>query len=142
MFYGSKWILLTCLLAFFLGGCIASPYGTSGRVVVQDDHGMVDIVFSDYDRELIREHYGYQHKSKHKHLPPGLAKKNKLPPGIRKQLVRNGQLPPGLQYQRLPYDLERRMSRIPDGYIRVVIDGSFVLFNEHSRVIFDIIHEL
>ena len=127
---------------FFLGGCLVNPYGTSGRVIIQDDHTVVDVAFSDHDRELIREHYGYNYKTKQKKLPPGLAKKNKLPPGIQKQLIRNGQLPPGLQYQRLPYDLEKRMSRIPDGYIRIVIDGSFVLFNKQSRVIFDIIHEL
>lgn len=138
----SRWILLTCLFVFALGGCVHAPYSTSGRVVVQDDHGMIDITFSDHDRELIREHYGHKHKSNKKSLPPGLAKKNKLPPGHQKQLVRRGQLPPGLQHHRLPNELERRLSRIPDGYIRVKIGGSFVLFNENTRVILDVIHEL
>ena len=141
MRFPTKCILFVCL-TIFLGGCLVSPYGTSGRVVVKDDHSKVSISFSDYDRELLREHYGYKHKFKYKKLPPGLAKKNKLPPGIQKQLVRNGQLPPGLSYRRLPSELERRMSHLPDGYIRVMIDESFVLFNKNSRVIFDIIHEL
>ncbi|MCK4536498.1 MAG: hypothetical protein KAT93_05765 [Desulfuromonadales bacterium] len=137
-----RWALLTCIFAVVLGGCVNAPYSTSGRVVVQGDHGMIDIAFSDHDRELLREHYGYKHKSKHKHLPPGLAKKDKLPPGLQKQLVRRGELPPGLQYRRLPNELDRRLSRIPDGYLRAMIGGSFVLFNENTRVIFDVIHDL
>ena len=142
MIITSRWTLLTCLFVFVLGGCVNAPYSTSGRVVVQDDHGMIDIAFSDHDRELIREYYGYTHKSKHKHLPPGLAKKGKLPPGLQKQLVRRGHLPPGLQHHRLPNEMERRLSRIPDGYLRVMIGGSFVLLNEHTRMIFDVIHDL
>lgn len=141
MLHCSKWLLLICV-AFFIGGCVNSPYGTSGRVVVEDEHGMIDIVFSDHDRALLREHYRYQHQAQHKRLPPGLAKKNKLPPGIQKQLVRHAQLPPGLQYQRLPYELERRMSRLPDGYLRILIGGSIVLFNERTRLIFDVMHDL
>lgn len=134
-----RFLFLLCTLALLLGGCIIDPGGTSGRVVVEGDHGMVDIAFNDHDRYLIRDYYG---GAKHKGLPPGLAKKGKLPPGIQKQLVRRGQLPPGLQYERFPADLERRLSRIPDGYARIVVDGSFVLFNERTRVIFDIMDDL
>lgn len=137
-----KWNLLAGMFVFFLGGCLVSPYGNSGRVIIQGDHTVIDVAFSDHDRELIREYYGYNYKTKQKKLPPGLAKKRNLPPGIQKQLIRNSQLPPGLQYQRLPYDLEKRMSRIPDEYIRIVVDGSFVLFNKQSRVIVDIINDL
>lgn len=134
--------ILFYLCAFSLAGCAPVPNSTSGRVVVQDDHGMIDIVFSDHDREVIRKYYGDAFKSKHKSLPPGLAKKDKLPPGLEKQLVRRGQLPPGLQYDRFPSDLERQLSQIPDDYLRVVIDGSFVLFNRKTNVIFDVMHDL
>lgn len=102
---------------------------------------MIDIAFSDHDREVIRDYYGYKYKSKKKHMPPGLAKKGKLPPGLQKQLVRRGQLPPGLQYRHFPDDLERRLSHIPDDYIRVMIGGSFVLFNKHTKVIFDVMSD-
>ena len=142
MFNFLKMFLAVGSVGLALWGCVASPYGTSGRVVIQDEHASIDIAFNDHDRALIRGHYGAKHKGKYKKLPPGLAKKNKLPPGIRKQLVRRGQLPSGLYYQRLPYELERRMSRIPDGYIRVIVEGTAVLFNEHTRVIFDVIHDL
>jgi len=35
-------------------------------------------------------------------LPPGLAKKDRLPPGLEKQLERRGTLPPGLQRKSVP----------------------------------------
>lgn len=134
----SMCLVMASLCLFFLVGC-AGPYGTSGRVVVQDGHGLIDIAFSDQDRALIRDYYGGAHKTKQKQVPPGLAKKNKLPPGLQKQLVRRGQLPPGLEYRRLPHDLERKLTHIPDDYLRVAIGGSFVLFNRHTNVIFDVI---
>lgn len=135
-------ILVVCASCLVLAGCVYGPYNTSGRVVVQDDHGMIDIAFSDHDRALIHDYYyGQPHKMKKKGLPPGLAKKGKLPPGIQKQLVRRGQLPPGLQYRSLPNELEGRLSRIPDDFARVMIEGSFVLFNKRTNMIFDVIHD-
>lgn len=131
----SKWVLLP-LLVSFLSGCVIDP-GVSGRVSVGGEHGSIDIAFNDHDRALIRDYYGGG--GRHKGLPPGLAKKGKLPPGIQKQLVRRGQLPPGLEYQRFPVDLERRLSPLPAGYARAEIGGSFVLFDEKTRVIFDVI---
>jgi len=126
---------VSCVLALVLNGCVIDPGAMSGRVAVEGDHGRVDISFNDHDRYLIRDYYG---GAKHKNIPPGLAKKGKLPPGIQKQLVRNGELPPGLRYERFPSDLERRLSRLPADYARIIVDGSFVLFNERTRVVFDI----
>lgn len=139
MIYRMITISVVCVLTLVLNGCIVDPDAMSGRVVVEGDHGMVDIAFNDHDRYLIRDYYG---GAKYKGLPPGLAKKGKLPPGIQKQLVRNGQLPPGLQYERFPADLERRLSRLPADYARVIVDGSFVLFNERTRVVFDIMEAI
>ncbi len=140
MTHSSKLLLLAGLSFLVLSGCVG-PYSTSGRVVVQDEHGMVDIVFSDHDRALIRGYYGGAHKTKQKQIPPGLAKKSKRPPGLQKQLVRRGQLPPGLEYHRLPHDLEQRLTHIPGDYLRVAIGGSFVLFNQHTKMIFDVMHD-
>ena len=59
----------------------------------------------DYHEQAIRGWYS----TSENHLPSGLAKKDRLPPGLEKQLVRNGTLPPGLQ-KRLypaPAELER-----------------------------------
>lgn len=137
----SLWTLLSCLFVFAFSGCVNAPYNTSGRVVIHDENSEIDIAFSDHDRTIIREYYGPAHKSKYKHLPPGLAKKGKIPPGHQKQFVRQAQMPPDLQYQGLPNKLERHLTPLPEGYLRVMIDGSFVLFNENTRVIFDVIQE-
>jgi len=145
----ASWIFPMCLFVLSLGGSIAAAADVSGRVVVQGDHGMIDIAFNDHDRNLIREYYGYapSQKSvppglaKKGGLPPGLAKQGKLPPGIQKQMKRHGHLPPEARYQYFPRDLERRLSPIPDGYARVRVGGSFVLFDERTRVIFDIMQD-
>lgn len=131
----SKWLFVSLLVMLF-SGCVIDP-GVSGRVSVGGEHGSIDIAFNDHDRALIRDYY-YGGGTQRKGLPPGLAKKDKLPPGLQKQLVRRGQLPPGLQYQRFPTDLERRLSPLPSGYSRAEIGGSFVLFDEKTRVIFDV----
>lgn len=48
-------------------------------------------------------------------LPPGLAKRDELPPGLRKQLREKGELPPGLEKRLVPVpaDLEARLPRVP-----------------------------
>jgi hypothetical protein len=42
-------------------------------------------------------------------LPPGLAKRDRQPPGLERQLSERGRLPPGLQKRALPEDLEARL---------------------------------
>jgi len=74
------------------------------------------------------------------HLPPGLAKKDRLPPGLEKQLVRNGTLPPGLE-KRLypaPVELERRLPPPPPDCANVLISGHIVLLNRKTNLIVDV----
>jgi hypothetical protein len=82
----------------------------------RDSRGGVRVVFSMHDRDIIRDYYRDQNSN----LPPGLAKRNgNLPPGLQKHLERDGTLPPGLQkrVQPFPVDLERRLPRLPEGYV-------------------------
>jgi hypothetical protein len=74
-------------------------------------------------------------------LPPGLAKRETLPPGLQRQLVRNGELPPGLQkkIQPLPRDLEVRLTPLPEGRRRVFISGSVILLDERKNLILDLV---
>jgi len=67
-----------------------------------------------------------------------------LPPGLQKQLERNGTLPPGLQkkIQPLPLDLERQLSVIPTGYRRVVVAGNVILMNPTTGLIYDIVRNV
>ena len=76
-----------------------------------------------------------------KGLPPGLAKKESLPPGLQKQLQRNGSLPPGLEkkLQPLPHDLEVRLPRLPDGQRRVVLPGMIILLDTRRNLILDLL---
>ena len=77
-------------------------------------------------------------------LPPGLAKRETLPPGLQKQLVQRGTLPPGLQkkIQPLPIALERQLLPIPTGYRRVVVAGNVILMNPTTGLIYDIVRNV
>jgi hypothetical protein len=77
-------------------------------------------------------------------LPPGLAKKEKLPPGLERQLRERGKLPPGLQkkIQPFPPALERELRVLPTGWRRAVIAGNVVLMNERTAVVYDIIRNV
>ena len=77
-------------------------------------------------------------------LPPGLAKRETLPPGLEKQLRQKGTLPPGLQkkIQPLPVELERQLTPIPTGYRRVVIAGNVIVMNPTTGLIYDIVRNV
>jgi hypothetical protein len=75
-----------------------------------------------------------------KGLPPGLAKRDHLPPGLEKQLRKGGTLPPGLmkKMQPLPIVIERRLCVLPTGYRRVIIGGNIVIMNEKTALVYDV----
>jgi hypothetical protein len=74
-------------------------------------------------------------------LPPGLAKREELPPGLQRQLVRNGTLPPGLEkkIQPLPPVLVAKLPPLPDNRTRVIIGGNVILLDKTTSVIVDIL---
>ena len=71
------------LLTSSLAGVHASGHGKHG----DDDQG--EQFYKHHDREVMREWYD----DRQSNLPPGLAKRDRLPPGLEKQLVRRGTLP-------------------------------------------------
>jgi hypothetical protein len=103
-----------------------------------DDDDQGQWYYKDRDRESVRGWYD-QHQN---NLPPGLAKRDRLPPGLEKQLVRRGTLPPGLQkrLQPCPEDLERRLPPPPPECAHVLIGGHIVLLNQRTSVVVDIVH--
>lgn len=103
-----------------------------------DDDDRDEGYYRDHGREVMRDWYG-SHES---NLPPGLAKRDRLPPGLEKQLVRRGTLPPGLQkrLQPCPEDLERRLPPPPPDCTHVLVGGHIVLLNRRSNLIVDIFH--
>ncbi|OFV99892.1 MAG: hypothetical protein A3F68_03420 [Acidobacteria bacterium RIFCSPLOWO2_12_FULL_54_10] len=94
-------------------------------------------VFATQEVTLIRNWF----QTNRSNLPPGLAKRETLPPGLQKQLEKNGALPPGLQkkIQPFPPELERQLSQVPTGYKRVVIAGNVILMDTKTSVIYDVI---
>ena len=102
-----------------------------------DDENNYAYYHHDY-RESVHQWYGDHYNN----LPPGLAKKDRLPPGLEKQLVRNGSLPPGLQkkYYRCPDDLERRLPPPPPDCRHVLLGGHLVLLNVRTNVVVDLLH--
>lgn len=127
--------VLVLLAACSVCGCTGYSGTPHGVVAVETGNAHVALVFSDSDRAEIHRYY-------RQHLPPGLAKRETLPPGLRKQLVKRGSLPPGLGGERLPADLERRLGRLPAGYARLRIATDVVLLDENTHIILDVITDI
>jgi len=99
----------------------------------------VHIVFGDGELGMIRAWFGDSHNLQG--LPPGLAKRDSLPPGLQRQLQRNGTLPPGLekrQVYNVPDDLSRRLPTLISGISRVIVGGNILLVDDRTQVILDI----
>ena len=135
--YGKLVVLLLAILAFSLAGCAANPSVKGGSVEVHSEKIHAKVVFTDDDR--LKIHNYYEKQGKHKKMPPGLAKKQELPPGLQKHIVKHGELPPGLQGRRLPDELVRKLSALPGGFIRLKVGVDVVLLNEKTRVVADVI---
>ena len=145
--------LMTVLLlaTVTLSGCYVRPAGVHARgsVVINDGPVSIGVHFSDADRRHVygyyEERYRHRHKEKHGHgrgkgkgLPPGLAKRDRLPPGLAKR----DRLPPGLSGERLPRSLERQLSPLPAGVVRIRIGSELVLMDERSRVVLDVMKDI
>jgi hypothetical protein len=139
----TKWIGAFAVGIFMLTSNFALAQGHgNGHGKGHEKHGDGDDqdarYYGDRDRDTMRGWYD-EHES---NLPPGLAKRDRLPPGLEKQLVRRGTLPPGLQkrLQPCPEDLERRLPPPPPECAHVLIGGHIVLLNRRTNVVVDLIH--
>ncbi len=130
----TKWMcaLLAALMALGSGVALAQGHGR-GR---DKDKDRREYRYSRQDREEMKAWYrGYRGD-----LPPGLAKKDRLPPGLEKQLRVRGTLPPGLrdQIRPCPEDLVRRLPPPPPDCEHVAIGGRIVLLNRQTFMVLDI----
>lgn len=127
------------MLLVTVEGC-ATDILTSGRVIIGDDNFSISLGFSNHDRDVIKNYYARSHKQKKwKRTPPGLARKGRnLPPGLAKRDT----LPPGLQNRGLPSSLESRLSTLPGGFIRVVVGTDIVIMNTKTRLVMDIYRDI
>ena len=138
----ARWRIIFCaipLLALTAGTALAQSHGHGKGEKDGNDHGRESHArFDDRDREVM-----HRWSAEHAHgegLPPGLSKRDQLPPGLERQLVVRGELPPGLRkrIRPCPQDLERRLPPPPPGYQRVAIGGHIVLLNRRTYVVQDI----
>ncbi len=89
--------------------------------------------FSAGDRHRIQTCFD-EHASE---LPPGLAKRESLPPGLERQLEKGGTLPPGLQkkVQPMPQVCDQNLGALPKGYSRVVYGNRVMLVDPQSKIV-------
>lgn len=136
-------LLLTCPLYAGQGKGKGKGQGHKGKTNAKHAHHSsstaidIDVALGGY-RDVIRD---YVHHTPTASLPPGLAKRGgNLPPGLQKQLHRNGTLPPGLQKRLSPYPvgLARRLPYLGDDYEGGFLDGRVVIYNRHTSAILDI----
>jgi hypothetical protein len=99
----------------------------------EDYDGRGPAGFSTRERQIISDCYVNDRAG----LPPGLAKKDRLPPGLERQLQRNGTLAPGLQkrVQPLPDQCTTRLPRLPRDWARVVLSGRIILLDSRQRIV-------
>lgn len=102
-----------------------APAAARGGDGVKADAG-IHVVFGSGDVKLLRTHYAPRYRN--------------LPPGLQKKVARGGALPPGWQkkFEPFPADVERRLSPLPEGHRRGVIDGHAVIYNERTQVVIDV----
>lgn len=98
----------------------------------------VRVAFSDRDRAILRDYYGRDYQQ----LPPGLAKKGKVPPGHAYRMRRNERVPTSVAWQHLPVEVERRLSPLPKGYVRIAIGADIAIMNVQTRVVVDLVEGL
>ncbi len=142
----AKWMLGTLLAISLVSTYPALAQGNSeghGHGKNHDKHGDDDDHGDEYSYYHGHDHQIHEWYSEHQHdLPPGLAKKDQLPPGLEKQLVRRGTLPPGLQkrIEPCPHELVRYLPPPPADCYQVLIGGHIVLLNRKTNVVVDFVH--
>jgi hypothetical protein len=133
------WISIFATAVLALNSCAAFGQGNGhGKGNGKKDKDDERVDFRQDDRDSMNEWY-----REHQHgLPPGLAKRDQLPPGLEKQLQERGTLPPGLQkrIQPVPDDLEVRLAPPPEGCRHVIIGGHVVLLNVRTNYVYSVVH--
>lgn len=77
-------------------------------------------------------------------LPPGLAKRRTLPPGLQQQLHERGALPPGLReyYTPIPAEWNGRFPAIPAYYSRYFVGRDLIIVDTRNDTLVSLIRDL
>jgi len=141
-------LLVFSLFASLISPNLISAKGGKGKSKDAHEKGAgvaveVDLrVFGESQEATIRA--WFSNKKNLEGLPPGLAKRKRLPAGLERQLQTNGSFPPGLEKRvhLFPLDLEHLLPELPKGVIRVVIGVDILLLDKTSNTILDIVREV
>ncbi len=140
-------LVFICALAAPAG----APLAQAGSAEGED---LAAIVFTEVERRIIEEFFGKdigqqaeakeskdkgKDKGKAQEMPPGLAQRDQLPPGLARHLEKYGTLPPGLEKRRLPGDLESLLPRARPGTERVIVDDDVFLIQKATGLVLDIL---
>jgi hypothetical protein len=104
------------------------PQARQGSQGADGQTAVLNVVFSEVERRLIREFFT-QH---------GSYEASPLPPGIRKQVARGKPLPPGIAKRFLPGDLESRLPQ-RSGYTRQIVGTDVLLIAAATGLVVDIL---
>ncbi len=138
----SKVLLIACVAVFAMMPTPAlqasEGQGQNGKAKGNKHAGKGGaVVYADADAWMDRDHcrvvvcdYVDQ-----RGLPPGLAKKGSLPPGLRKQLKERGHLPPGLEKHMVavPVELERDLPPLPPHHARFFVDSDLIVVDVRTN---------
>ena len=101
-----------------------------------EDRDRFRLFFSDRDRDVIRDFFRSDDDGRVRRA--GWDRRDRdLPPGLERQLRRNGTLPPGLQrrVEPLPERLDRRLEPLPQGYSRVTLAGRALILRDDGQIL-------
>jgi len=115
---------------------IALMMGTVSGAAVAGDVG-VSVTFSTREAAVIRAWY-----RDHGSQPVHGKGRNKLPPGIAKNLQRGKSLPPGIAKRALPSALVSSLPPVRHGYERIIVDGKILLVEVATQVVHDILTDV
>ena len=142
------------LMSLAIALVLATPAGAQKLPTAKE---IGDIVFKEVEKRAIEEFFGKKAekaardggdkkskkakkgKGRGKGLPPGLAKRDSLPPGLQKRLEKHGTLPPGLAKRDIPAGLESKLPELPPGLERIIAGDDVVLLEKATGKILDVI---
>ncbi len=141
------WLVVAVVAVMIVTGGAASAQkgkkqsgGPQGKGSERAASPQTQLVITEQERVLVKNYFANPNAG----LPPGLAKREQLPPGLEKQLRARGTLPPGLQKKLipLPVELEHQMHPLPDGYKRFVVGANIIVMNEKTSLVCDVMINL
>ncbi len=134
-------LIYTTLVLAIAGTTVAAPPAHRGPALA--GHGKKDKNWK-HDRRgrsevvIVRDYYSARG------LPPGLAKRGTLPPGLQRQLVVGGHLPPGLERRLYPVpdDLVVILPRLPYYQRRFFLGADLLIVDTRRNVIVNIVADV